>query len=139
METNKPKISTFFMFSGQAEEAMQFYTSLFEQSEIISITRYGANEAGREGTVQQATFKLKDQVFMCTDSIVKHEFTFTPAISLYVTCDHDEEIEQVYQKLSQDGAVLMPLAAYPFSDKFAWVQDRYGVSWQLNLAPSSRS
>ncbi|WP_019120414.1 VOC family protein [Brevibacillus massiliensis] len=132
-----PKVTTFLMFSGQAEEAMKFYTSLFDQSEIISIARYGPNEAGAEGTVMQAAFSLKGQVFMCIDSSVKHDFTFTPAMSLYVTCDTEEEIDRVFQRLAQDGSVLMPLAAYPFSEKFGWVADKYGVSWQLNLAKSS--
>lgn len=71
---------------------------------------------------------------MCIDSSIKHEFTFTPAISLYVTCDTEEEIDEAFEKLSEDGGVLMPLAAYPFSEKFGWVADKYGVTWQLNLA-----
>lgn len=70
---------------------------------------------------------------MCTDSNVKHEFTFTPAMSLWVNCDTEEEIDQVFEKLSQDGKVLMPLAAYPFSRKFGWVEDKNGISWQLTL------
>lgn len=127
-------ISTFFLFSGQAEEAMNFYTSLFAQSEIIRITRFGPNEAGKEGTVQQGVFSVKGQVFMCTDSTVAH--AFTPAMSLYVTCESENEIDQVFQKLAQDGQVLMPLASYPFSEKFGWVQDRFGVSWQLSLRPA---
>lgn len=127
------KITTFLMFEGKAEEAMNFYITLFPKSEILSISRYGANEAGNEGTVIQATFSLNGQVFMCIDSYVKHEFTFTPAMSLYVNCDTEDEIHQVFDKLSQEGTVLMPLTAYPFSEKFGWVQDKYGVSWQLNL------
>jgi predicted 3-demethylubiquinone-9 3-methyltransferase (glyoxalase superfamily) len=136
VENSNQKITTFLMFDGKAEDAMNFYTSLFKQSEIISITRYGANEAGAEGTVLHATFSLNGQVFMCIDSSVKHEFTFTPAISLYVTCDTEGEIEELFEKLSQDGEILMPLASYPFSEKFGWVADKYGVSWQLNLAKS---
>ncbi len=134
-----PKITTFLMFDGKAEEAMNFYTSLFDHSEIKSISRYGSNEAGGEGTVLHATFTLNGQEFMCIDSNVKHEFTFTPAISLFVTCDTEAEIERVFEKLSQDGTVLMPLAAYPFSEKFGWVTDKYGVSWQLNLAKDNQS
>jgi predicted 3-demethylubiquinone-9 3-methyltransferase (glyoxalase superfamily) len=129
-----PKITTFFMFDGKAEEAMNFYISLFDQSEIISMTRYGANEAGEEGTVKHATFSLNGQVFMCIDSSVKHEFSFTPAISLHVTCDTEDEIDRLFETLSQDGTVFMPLAANPFSKKFGWVADKYGVSWQLTLA-----
>ncbi len=128
------KITTFFMFDGKAEEAMNFYTSLFENSKILSITRYGPGEGGVEGTVMHATFSLGGQEFMCIDSNVKHDFTFTPAMSLYVNCETDEEIDRLFTKLSQGGQVLMPLDRYPFSEKFAWVSDKYGVSWQLNLA-----
>jgi predicted 3-demethylubiquinone-9 3-methyltransferase (glyoxalase superfamily) len=128
-----PKITTFLMFDGKAEEAMNFYISLFDQSEIITISRYEENEAGPEGTVKHARFSINGQEFMCIDSIVKHDFTFTPAISLYVTCDTEDEIDRVFEKLSQGGTVLMPLGAYPFSKKFGWVTDKYGVSWQLNL------
>lgn len=124
------------MFTGNAEAAMKLYTSCFDQSEIINITRYGADEAGKEGTVFQAMFSLHGQVFMCIDSYVEHVFTFTPAISLYVKCYTEDEIDRVFKSLSQDGKVLMPLAAYPFSEKFGWLEDKYGVSWQLTLEKS---
>lgn len=136
MEKANQKIKTFFMFEGRAEEAMNFYTSLFDQSEIISIQRYGANETGPEGTVMKATFSIKGQQFMCIDSGVNHGFTFTPSISLFVTCDTEEEIDQVFESLSLEGSILMPLAAYPFSEKFGWVSDKFGVSWQLSLEKS---
>ena len=126
-------ITTFLMFEGRAEEAMTLYTSLFKQSEILSITRYGANEAGNEGTVQQALFTLNGQQFMCIDTPVQHAFTFTPSMSLFVHCDTEEDIDAVFAKLSQDGQILMPLSEYPFSRKFAWVSDKFGVSWQLSL------
>lgn len=130
------KICTFLMFSGKAEEAMKLYTSCFDNSEIINITRYGANEDGKEGTVFKATFSLHGQVFMCIDSSIEHAFTFTPAISLYVKCYTVDEIDRVFKKLSQDGKVLMPLTTYPFSEKFGWIEDKYGVSWQLTLEKS---
>lgn len=76
------KVTPFLMFEGNAEEAMNYYTSLIEGSKITSIVRYGANESGTEGSVMQATFTLKDQEFMCIDSNVKHQFTFTPSFSL---------------------------------------------------------
>ncbi|WP_242248770.1 VOC family protein [Bacillus cereus group sp. BfR-BA-01523] len=134
MGNTSQKITTFLMFEGKAEEAMNFYTSLFNQSEIVSISRYDENGPGKEGTVIHATFTLNGQEFMCIDSYVKHDFTFTPAMSLYVTCETEEEIETVFNKLAQDGAILMPLGAYPFSEKFGWLNDKYGVSWQLTLA-----
>lgn len=133
MKNVSQKITTFLMFSGNAEEAMNFYTSIFDDSEILSITRYGANQAGREGTVVHAKFTLMGQEFMCIDSNIEHPFTFTPAISLYITCENEAEINQIYEGLSQDGKILMPLAAYPFSEKYCWIQDKYGITWQLNL------
>ncbi len=73
-------------------------------------------------------------MFMATDSPVKHDFAFTPAMSLFVDCATEAEIEALYAKLSEGGQVLMPLNAYPFSPKFGWLSDKFGVSWQLNLA-----
>lgn len=134
MNNLKQKITTFLMFQdGNAEEAMNFYISLFDNSEIVNITRYGANEDGKEGTVMHAIFSLNGQEYMCIDSNVKHSFTFTPAISLYVKCDTEEEIDKVFEKLSEGGKILMPLGSYPFSEKFGWLNDKYGVSWQLDF------
>ncbi|OZU87026.1 hypothetical protein CIL03_18985 [Virgibacillus indicus] len=128
------KVTPFLMFQeGNAEEAMNYYTSLIEDSEIKSIVRYGANEAGEEGTVMEAVFALKGQEFMCIDSNIKHEFSFTPSFSIYVICDTEEEIENLYQKLIDGGGALMPIGDYGFSKKFGWLVDRFGVSWQLNL------
>ena len=131
------KVTTFLMFTGQAEAAMNLYMSLFKQSEILNLTRYGANEAGAEGTVQHATFTLNGQEFMCIDSSAVHAFTFTPSMSLYVRCDSEEEIDRVFATLSQGGQILMPLDEYPFSAKFGWLADRFGVSWQLSLEPTT--
>ena len=128
------KITTFLMFEGQAEEAMMFYTSLFDDSEIVRITKHGPDGPGgpeAEGTVEHALFTLKGQPYMAIDSF-GHQFTFTPAISLFVDCDSEEEIEMLYEKLMEGGTALMPLGEYGFSEKFGWVQDRFGVSWQLN-------
>ena len=131
------KVTTFLMFTGQAEAAMNLYTSLFKQSAILNITRYGANEAGAEGSVQHATFTLNGQEFMCIDSNPVHAFTFTPSMSLYVRCATEEEIDSVFATLSQDGQILMPLDRYPFCAKFGWLADRFGVSWQLSLEPAT--
>jgi len=128
------KIVTFLMFNGKAEEAMSFYLSLFLDSEIKSISRYGENEAGPTGTVQHALFSLSGQLFMCIDSAVAHAFTFTPAMSLFITCNSAFEIDTLFAKLSEGGQTLMPLGAYLNSKKYAWVTDKYGVSWQLALA-----
>ena len=133
MLASRQKVTSLLMFSGQAEEAMSFYLSLFDESQVLSIRRYGPNEAGVEGSVMHATFSLGGQQLMCIDSSVQHAFTFTPAISLYVACLSVEEIDRLFERLSEGGQVLMPLDAYPFSERFAWIADRYGVSWQLDL------
>jgi predicted 3-demethylubiquinone-9 3-methyltransferase (glyoxalase superfamily) len=127
MTTSDQKITTFLMFTGQAEEAMNFYISLFEDSEITNVL-YQEN-----GKILHATFTLKGQTFMCIDSPIKHEFTFTPSISLFVKCDSLDEINGLYEKVSNGGSVLMELGEIPGYEKFAWVQDKYGVSWQLSL------
>lgn len=128
------KVTPFLMFQdGKAEEAMNYYISIIKDSEITSIVRYGENESGDEGTVMQATFSLKGQEFMCIDSNLKHQFSFTPSISIFVTCDSEEEINSIYQKLIEGGQALMPIGDYGFSKRFGWLNDRFGVSWQLNL------
>jgi len=121
------------MFEGNAQEAMNFYISIFPDSRVVSITRYGPGEAGREGSVKRAVFTPAGQTVMCIDSPAKHNFTFTPAVSLFVDCADDTQIEDLYVKVSTGGQVMMPLNDYGFSQKFGWVSDCYGVSWQLNL------
>lgn len=128
------KIKTFLMFEGRCEEAMNFYVSLFPDAAVTNIRRYGPEGPGAEGSVIQAAFTIQGQTFMAIDSPVKHDFAFTPAMSLFVDCAHEAEIDALFAKLSEGAKVLMPLAAYPFSRKFGWLSDRFGVSWQLNLA-----
>lgn len=125
-------IVTFLLFDSKAEEAIKFYVSLFKQSQIINITYYSANEAGEQGSVKHATFSLKGQEFMCIDS-KGHNFTFTPATSLFVNCESEDEIDELYENLSREGIVMMALGAYPFSKKYCFISDKYGVSWQLSL------
>lgn len=127
------KIAPFLTYTGAAEEAMNLYVSLFDGAEVISIERYGPDEGGIEGSVKLARFSLSGQEVMCSDSPPVHDWTFTPAISLFVHCDSEEEIDRLCARLSEDGQFFMPLGSYPFSKKFAWLADRYGVSWQLML------
>lgn len=127
------RIHPFLMFQGKAEEAMNFYVSLFEDGKIVEIFHYGPGEQGPEGTVRLARFTLAGLTILCIDSPIEHAFTFTPAISLFVTCSSEEQIEQLNTALSEGGNTFMPLGDYGFSRKFAWVGDRFGVTWQLNL------
>jgi predicted 3-demethylubiquinone-9 3-methyltransferase (glyoxalase superfamily) len=123
----------FLMFDGSAEEAMRFYVSLFRNSEIKRLDRYGPNELGVEGSVKLAEFTVAGQELMCIDSPAKHAFTFTPAISLFVECEDEAEMDSALKQLSVNGAVLMEPGDYGFSKKFAWINDHHGVSWQLNV------
>lgn len=127
------KITPQLMFEGVAEEAMNFYVSLFAGSLVTEVDRYGPAELGAVGTIKKATFRLAGQDIACIDSPIKHAFTFTPSISLFVDCESEAEFDRVFTELSAGGAVLMPAGDYGFSTKFAWTNDRFGVSWQLNL------
>ncbi|MEU4514231.1 VOC family protein [Nonomuraea wenchangensis] len=128
------KTTTFLMFqNGDAEEAMTFYISLFDDAKVVHVERFAAGEPGPEGKIKHATFTLAGQEYMCIDSGPQHAFTFTPSISIYVACDTEEEIDRLYAALAEGGGQLMPLGSYGFSTKFGWVNDRFGVSWQLNL------
>ena len=128
------KIQPFLLFEGKAEEAMNFYVSLFTGAQVLDIVRYGANGGGAEGSVKKARFSMGGQTILCTDSTVKHAFSFTPSFSFFVECESESEISRLYDALVATGTAFMPIGNYGFSSKFAWVNDRYGVSWQLNLA-----
>lgn len=130
MESIRP----FLMFQGEAEAALNFYASLFPDTRITDITRYGAGSPAKEGSVMRATLSIAGQSVMCIDSPVKHAFTFTPAFSFFIECSSEDELSRLLATLSEGGGVLMPRGNYGFSRQFAWVNDRFGVSWQLNLA-----
>jgi predicted 3-demethylubiquinone-9 3-methyltransferase (glyoxalase superfamily) len=126
-------ITTFLMFEGRAEEAMQFYTSLFPRSEIVHMRKYGPEGPGPEGSIMSAVFMLDGLRVMAFDSFVKHAFTFTPSMSFFVECENEPEQARLFAALSDGGAVMMPPDNYGFSTRFGWCADRFGVSWQLNL------
>ena len=128
-------IRPFLMFQdGRAEAAMTFYVSLFPDGEILDIARHGPSGPGPEGSVVLARFTIGGQQVLCSDSFVTHAFDFTPSTSLFVDCASEDEIARLAGALVEGGAELMPLGDYGFSRRFAWLNDRHGVSWQLNLA-----
>ena len=127
-------ITTFLMFEGVAEEAMNFYVSLFEGSEIRLVERWAAGEQGKEGSFKRAEFSLSGLDVIAFDSPVHHNFTFTASMSFFVECKNEAELDALYARLSEGGQVFMPLNNYGFSQKFGWLSDRFGVSWQLNWA-----
>lgn len=119
---------------GVAEEAMNFYVTLFPDSGIEHVERFGAGEPGPAGQIKQARFRVAGQELRCFDSPIKHAFDFTPSVSLAVECESLAELERTFAALAAGGQVLMPLDAYGFSTRFGWLNDRFGVSWQLNFA-----
>jgi predicted 3-demethylubiquinone-9 3-methyltransferase (glyoxalase superfamily) len=129
----KTTVSPFLMFQGDAERAMNFYVSLFEDGSITSIVRYGPQGPGAEGSVMKASFTIAGQTILCIDSAMQHDFGFTPSFSLFVTCESEDQIAKLAAALAEGGAELMPLNDYGFSRQFAWLNDRFGVSWQLIL------
>ncbi len=121
------------MFEGRAEKAMTFYVSPFPRSRIVDVKRYGKEAPGKEGWVMVARFKLNGVEYRAIDS-TGHAFTSTLSMSLFVECDSEAELDRLYAALAEGGQALMPVGNYGFSRKFGWVNDRFGVSWQFNLA-----
>jgi predicted 3-demethylubiquinone-9 3-methyltransferase (glyoxalase superfamily) len=122
------------MFEGRAEEALTFYASLVPGSRIDEIVPFPPGGPGAAGSVMKGTATIAGQRVKFFDSPVPHAFTFTPAISLFVECESEAQLRALAAALADGGAELMPLGNYGFSQLFAWVNDRFGVSWQLNLA-----
>ncbi len=118
---------------GKAEEAIEFYTALFPRSRIINIDRHGTGEVEVEGTVQLARFEIGAIEILATDSNYEHDFSFTPSISLFIDLESDAELDRVYGELVHLGKEMVPVDDYGFSRRYGWVQDRFGVSWQLNV------
>jgi predicted 3-demethylubiquinone-9 3-methyltransferase (glyoxalase superfamily) len=130
----KNQIATFLTFQdNNAENAMNFYVELFDNSKVIKVQRWGKGGPGTKGKIMHATFDLNGNLFMCSDSPPVHDWDFSPAVSNYIDCKNEREQERLFSKLSENGNVTMPLNNYGFSQKFGWVIDQFGISWQLNL------
>ena len=113
------KVTPFLWFDNQAEEAMNFYVSLFKNSKVLSVSRYGEGGPGPQGTVMTGTFQLDGQEFMALNG--GPYFKFTEAISLFVNCETQEEVDELWEKLSEGGEI----------SQCGWLKDRYGLSWQI--------
>ena len=112
-------ITPFLWFDGNAEEAMNFYTSIFKNSKIGRITRYGDAGPGPKGAVMSGTFQLDGQEFMALNG--GPQFKFTEAISFFVNCETQEEVDELWEKLSAGGQ----------KSRCGWLKDKYGLSWQI--------
>jgi len=126
-------VATHLMFAGEASAALMLYAAVFSEFRVDGIERYGAGEAGAEGTVRRADVTFGQHRIIVIDSPVKHAFSFTPATSLFVDCDSASALDSAFTQLAQGGQIFMPIADYGFSQRFGWCSDRFGVSWQLNL------
>jgi predicted 3-demethylubiquinone-9 3-methyltransferase (glyoxalase superfamily) len=113
------KITPFLWFDSKAEEAANFYVSVFKNSKIVSIMRYGEAGPGPKGSVMSATFQLDGQEFIALNG--GPMFTFSPAISFFVHCESQEEVDKLWEKLSEGGE----------KQRCGWLKDKYGVSWQI--------
>lgn len=113
------KITPCLWFDGNAEEAMNFYASIFKDAKVGRITRYGEAGPGPKGTVMSTTFRLNGQEFMALNG--GPQFTFSPAISFFVNCETQEEVDELWEKLSEGGE----------KQRCGWLRDKYGVSWQI--------
>jgi len=124
-------VSTHLMFQdGSAREAVEWYVELIPNSAITEVT-------GPDGPGQTIRFELANRPFIAFNSPVIHGFDFTPAMSIFVTCDTPEEVDELFGELSTGGSVMMPLDDYGFSPRFGWCADRYGVSWQVGCSAGS--
>ncbi|HEV2778134.1 MAG TPA: VOC family protein [Actinophytocola sp.] len=141
----KPKTFTFLAFRSGAEEAMNLYTSLFADAEVHNVIRARAGEPGwTEGTLQHAAFSFAGQHYMCInmpphgaqghDHAPWHEYGFSPAFAIFVQCESDEEFNRLYAALSEGGEVITAPGRFGFSRNFTWLNDRFGMSWRINLS-----
>ncbi len=113
------KITPFLWFDGKAEEAMNFYVSVFKNSKVGRVSRYGEAGPGPKGTVMSATFQLDGQDFFALNG--GPQFVFTPAISFFVNCETQQEVDELWDKLSEGGQ----------KERCGWLKDRFGLSWQI--------
>jgi predicted 3-demethylubiquinone-9 3-methyltransferase (glyoxalase superfamily) len=113
------KITPFLWFDGNAEEAMNLYVSVFKNAKVVSLRRYGKAGPGKEGTVMTGTFQIEGQEFFVLNG--GPQYKFTPAVSLFVNCETQEEVDELWEKLSAGGR----------KDRCGWLQDKFGLSWQI--------
>ncbi len=113
------KITPFLWFDGKAEEAANFYVSIFKNSKVLSVHSYGEEGPGPKGTVMSVTFQLDGQEFYALNG--GPQYTFTPAVSFFVSCETQQEVDELWEKLSKGGA----------KQRCGWLTDKFGLSWQV--------
>ncbi len=126
---NTQKIVPFLWFDDRAEEAMDFYTSIFPNSKINFLNKWPEGSPFPTHTVQNGSFSLDGTTFHAFDA--GPQFRFNPSISFFAIFETVEEIDSIWEQLSEGGETLMPLDTYPWSERYGWVTDRFGLSWQI--------
>ena len=125
-------VTPFLMFQGSnAQEAINFYIDVIPDSRVQEIQHFGDTNPDFADLIMIATVTIGGQDVKFSDSPIKHAFDFTPSFSFLVECNSEEELKTIASQLQEDGKVLMPIDSYGFSKTFTWVEDRFGVSWQL--------
>lgn len=125
-------VSTFVMFQGNAQQAIDLYSELFPGFRVQLVQHYDEQDTGPR-RIKYAAIDFERHSLVFTDSPVSHDFSFTPAVSLHVNLATDAELERIFTRLAAGGEVLMPIDDYGFSARFGWLNDRFGLSWQLNV------
>src|SRR5690348_7980223 len=123
------KITTHLWFDTQAKEATAFYATLFPDSKVTNVSTITGTPSGDSDIV---SFQLAGQNFMAISA--GPYFKFNPSISLFVTFENESDIDEVWNKLADGGKVLMAYDTYPWAQKYGWLQDKYGLSWQLSMS-----
>ncbi len=137
-------INPFLWFDDGVEEAVNFYVSSFasafetsrkeKETNISATSRYGDAMPHLKGKVMTVNFKLLGEEFIALNGGPVKDFTFNPSFSFFVSCKTEDEVNKLFKKISDGGEIRMPLDKYPFSERFAWLDDKYGISWQINLS-----
>ncbi|MBI3311344.1 VOC family protein [Serratia quinivorans] len=125
-------VSTFVMFQGDAQPAIDLYSELFTGFRVQQLVHFDESDGGPR-RVKHATIDFERHNLVFIDSPVSHDFSFTPAVSLHVNLATEAELERIFARLAEGGEVLMPIDDYGFSARFGWLNDRFGLSWQLNV------
>ncbi len=128
---DKTQISMFLTFSGQAEEAVQFYVDLFDEAKIVSTRYFEEGEPGELGKVYTIVFEIGDQKFMAMDMEKKYAVDFSWATSIFIETRNEEEFNRLFEGLKAGGTVMMGPEEMGIYSKVAWVTDRFGPTWQL--------
>ena len=121
----------FITMQGQAKDALDFYQTVFPSFEMISLQHHSEPN---ENLIMLAVFSVHEQEVMMSDSFITHDWQINPGISFFIDLDQEEELHKLAEQLGANGNIHMPPGDYGFSKLFAWVEDQFGVNWQLNIS-----